>query len=83
MGAASRAEHQLELGATLTKLRGMELVSGVRGNCGGDPAGARCPSEGGETPGCATAGAASPAAADKNREVVLTGWLGDGFTPRD
>ena len=83
MGAASGAEHQLEDGAFLAKLRGVELVRGIRGDCGGNPARARCPGEGGETPGGAAAGTASPAAADKNREVVLTGWLGGGFASRD
>ena len=82
MGAASRAEHQLELGALLTKLRGVELMSGMRGNCGGNPAGTRCPSEGSEAPGGAAASAAGPAAADKNREVILTGGLGDGLSSR-
>ena len=69
VGAASRAKHKLELGAGIAKLRSVKLVSGVRGYCGGNPAGARCPSEGGETPGGAAAGAAGPAAADKNREM--------------
>ena len=83
MGAARRAEHQRKYGATFIELRGVELMRGIRGSCGGNPAGARCPSEGSETPGGAAAGTASPAAADKDREMALTGWLSDGFAPRD